>query len=675
MNVSKNNKIKKPEAKKLIDKLRKEINYHNYRYYVLDSPLITDQKYDNLIRSLQKLEEQFPVLIIPSSPTQKAGGTVLEGFKTVKHSLAMLSLANAAEEKEIIDFDNRLKRMLKINKDIAYITEPKFDGLAIELVYKNGLLVEGSTRGDGIMGEDITLNLKTISSIPLKLRDEEIKAPEMIQVRAEVYMSKKDFKKLNDKRKKTNEVLFANPRNAAAGSLRQLDPKITAKRPLNIFCYGIGKSKGMKFNSQSQILSTLPKLGLRVNKNIKLCKNIKQVVAQYKILDQMRENLEYEIDGMVIKVNDLNLQKMLGRVSKSPRWAIAYKFKPHQAITKIKNIITQVGRTGILTPVAIMKPVKVGGVIVSRATLHNQDEINRKDIRVNDTVILQRAGDVIPEILKPIIEKRTGKEKRYKIANICPVCKSRALRVKGEAATRCFNISCPAILKKSIKHFVSKAAMDIEGMGNKIVEQFVDENIIKDVSSIYKIEKKALEPLQRFAEKSAQNLIDSIQKSKNTTLPRLIYALGIRHVGEHLAKVLAKNFKNIKSLQSVNKEKLLQIKEIGPEAAESITSFFRQKQNKDLINRLTSYGLRYKEKVPIQGKLNGKTFVLTGTLNGFSRQQAKELLESLGAKTSSSLGNRTTFLVAGKNPGSKYNKAKTLGINIISEIEFKKLIK
>ncbi len=668
-------KISKQQAKKEIQKLRKEINHHNYLYYVRNTPKISDQEYDNLFNQLKELENKFPEFKTSTSPTQKVGAAPQSEFKNIKHSMPMLSLSNAFNEKEVIDFDKKLKRILKKEKDIEYIAEPKFDGLAVELIYKNGIFTQGTTRGDGITGEDITENLKTIPSIPLKLRDKELKIPSLIEVRGEVYINKKDFEKLNKHREKKEQSTFANPRNAAAGSLRQLDPKITAKRPLNIFLYGIGNIKDKSFKTQSQILSVLPKWGLPVNKNVKICKNIHKTIDHYKKLNNMRENLPYEIDGMVIKVNNLKLQEKFGEISRSPRWAIAYKFQPLQAKTKIKKIIAQVGRTGALTPVAIMKPVKIGGVTISRSTLHNQNEIDKKDIRVNDTVIIQRAGDVIPEVVKPIKKNRTGKEKKYTLPDRCPICGAKVFKSEDQAVARCTNISCPAILKESIKHFCSKGAIDIEGMGDKIVEQLVEEKIIKDVADIYKIKRQDLLNLERFAEKSAQNLIDAIQKSKKTTLSRLIYALGIRHVGEHLARILSKNFPNLKSLQKTKEKDLLKIKEIGPEVAHSIINFFNEKQNEKLIDKLIKNGVTYRKKSKESNILSGKTFVFTGSLKNFTRNEAKEIVENLGGNASSSISSKTNFLVIGENPGSKYDKAKELETEIISEEDFRKLIK
>jgi len=674
--MSKDKKNTEQQTQKKIEKLCKEINHHNYRYYVLNNPEISDAEYDNLMRHLEELEKKFPKLKIPTSPTQRVGAPPLEEFKTVTHSIPMLSLSNAFRKEEIIEFDERLKRMLNSDKNIEYVVEPKFDGIAVELVYRNGVLTQGSTRGDGIRGEDITQNLKTIVSIPLKLREEDIKAPKLIEVRGEVYMNKENFERLNRQRKKKEKSTFANPRNAAAGSLRQLDSKVTAQRPLNIFCYAVGEVDGKDFKTQYEILSTLPKWGLRVNEYVKKCKNIKATLSQYKKLVDIREKLFYEIDGMVIKVNSIKLQNELGEISRSPRWATAYKFQPLQAQTKIIDIKIQVGRTGALTPVAIMEPIKVGGVTINRATLHNQDEIDRKDIRINDTVIVQRAGDVIPEVVRPIREKRPGNEKKYNLPATCPICGSKVFKPEDEAVVRCTNISCSAKVKESIKFFCSKGAMDIEGMGNKIVEQLVDEEIIKDVADIYKIKKEALVNLERFAEKSAQSLVDAIQKSKKTTFTRLIYALGIRHVGEHLARVLSKNFSNFQNLKEADKKKLLSIKEIGPEVADSIVSFFKEKKNQKLIKKLFDNGIEYKKVNKKKAdKLSGKTFVFTGTLKKFDRREAKEMVESLGGKASSSVNSNTDHVVAGENPGSKYDKAKKLGIKIISEEEFEKLIK
>ncbi len=666
---------KKDSVIREIEDLRKKINYHNWRYYVLDSPEIPDQRYDKMMRRLLELEQEFPELVTPDSPTHRVGAPPVDSFGSVKHSIPMLSLSNAFSEEELDEFDERVKRFLKTSGDIEYVSEPKIDGLAVELVYKKGRFTIGSTRGDGETGEDVTLNLKTVKSIPLRLFEDKVKSPDLLEVRGEVYMNRKDFERLNKDREKRGESTFANPRNAAAGSIRQLDSKVTASRPLKMFCYAIGNIEGKAPNSQWEVLQTLPKWGLSVNRHIRRCTNIAEVKSYFREISEKRNKFPYDIDGIVVKVNSFALQNRLGEVSRSPRWAIAYKFAAHQETTKIRDIIVNVGRTGALTPVAILEPVHISGVEVSRATLHNQDEIDRKDVRIGDTVVVQRAGDVIPEVVGVVKGKRSGRERRFRLPNKCPVCGSGVYRGPDEAVARCTGLSCPAKLKEAIKHFASKRAMDIEGLGDKWVEIFVNENLIKSVSDLYRLKKDNLTKLERMADKSAQNLIDALEKSKNTTLSRLIYALGIRLVGEHLARVLARNFGDIKGLERANRDELLSINEIGPEVADSILTFFKQKENLKVIDDLKSLGITYKkEKIERKKEFVGKSFVFTGTLKGYSRDEAQNIVEKLGGKASSSVSKKTSFVVVGENPGSKYEKARALGVKIISEKDFKKML-
>jgi DNA ligase (NAD+) len=664
------------DPKKTIQELRESINYHNYRYYVLDNPEISDQDYDRFFRELEELEKKYPHLITPDSPTQRVGAPPLESFKTVTHNLPMLSLANAFTEEEIIEFDRRLKRFLKDDTEITYVAEPKLDGLAVELVYLDGVFDVGSTRGDGMAGEDVTQNLKTIKPIPLKLITKKIKMiPTRLEVRGEVYIGITSFHELNRQKDEKGEPRFANPRNAAAGSLRQLDSSITAKRPLDIFCYGVGLVEGYSFISQWELLKTLPQWGCKVNPRIQLCTNIKEVVEYYRYMEKVREELDYEIDGIVIKVNELFLQEKLGTISRSPRWALAYKFPPRQAITKIIEIKLQVGRTGAITPVALMEPVSISGVTVSRATLHNQDEIDKKDIRVGDTVVIQRAGDVIPEVMSVVKGKRPDKAVPFRIPPACPVCGSRVVRLQDEAVYRCLNLSCPAQLKKTIKHFASKRAMDIDGLGDKLVEKFVDEGIIKNVADLYALKAKDLVFLERMGEKLAANIIKAIEGSKVRGLDRFVYALGIRHVGEHLAAILAKHYSSIDDLMKAKEDDLMQIKEIGPEVARSIVSFFSQQGNRDLIQRLKNIGIKLiAKKEKKEGALQGKTIVFTGTLTQFTRHEAEKRAESSGAHVSSSVSKKTDFVVAGVDPGSKYDRAKDLNVSILTEDEFKRVL-
>jgi len=659
--------------RKRVEKLREEIEYHNYRYYILDQPEISDAQYDRLMRELEKLEEQYPELRTPNSPTQRVGAPPLEEFEIVRHTIPMLSLANAFDEIEAKEFDKRMKKFLGTSSDIEYVTEPKLDGLAVELVYERGQFVVGSTRGDGINGENITQNLRTIKTIPLQLIRKEISVPERLEARGEVIMQLKRFRDLNQKREELGEPLFANPRNAAAGSVRQLDSKITAERPLEIYCYGIGEMRGRTFKTHWEILQTLSKWGLRINPNIRRCKHIEDVIEYYHEVNEMREKLPYEIDGIVIKVNQLDLQTRLGEISRSPRWALAFKFQPKQETTKIQDIIIQVGRTGALTPVAVMEPVKVGGVEVSRATLHNQDEIDKKDVRIGDMVVIQRAGDVIPEVVQVIESKRTGKEKKFRMPLKCPVCGAEV--IKEEAIHRCIGLDCPAQLKGRIKHFASKRAMDIEGLGVKLIDQLVDKGLVKDVADIYYIEKKQLIELERMADKSAQNIIDAIEASKTKPLSKFLYALGIRHVGETTAEDLARRFSRLDDFFHLSEEDLREVEGIGPEVSASVYQFFRDKKNKESIERLKKAGVTVIEsKVKGKTKLAGKIFVFTGALKSLGRDEARNIVESLGGMTVSTVSKKVDFVVVGEDPGSKFDKAKELGIKTLTEEEFKKMI-
>jgi DNA ligase (NAD+) len=660
--------------KKRVEKLREEIEYHNYRYYILDQPEISDAQYDRLMRELEKLEEQYPELRSPNSPTQRVGAPPLEAFEIVRHTIPMLSLANAFEEGEARDFDKRVKKFLGTSEEIEYVAEPKLDGLAVELVYEKGQFVVGSTRGDGINGENITQNLRTIKTIPLQLVRKEIPVPERLEVRGEVIMQVRKFKELNRKREEAGEPLFANPRNAAAGSVRQLDSKVTASRPLEIYCYGIGEVVGRTFKTHWEILQTLSKWGLRINPHIRTCRNMDEVLQYYHEMSEERESLPYEIDGIVIKVNRLDLQARLGEIARSPRWALAFKFQPKQETTKILDIIVQVGRTGALTPVAVMEPVKVGGVEVSRATLHNQDEIDKKDVRIGDTVIIQRAGDVIPEVVQVVTSKRKGTEKKFKMPSKCPVCGAEV--VKEEAIHRCIGLDCPAQLKGRIKHFASKRAMDIEGLGTKLTDQLVDKGLVKDVADIYYLKKEQLVELERMADKSAQNIIDAIEKSKTKPLSKFLYALGIRHVGETTAEDLTRHFPRLDDFFHLSEEDLMEVEGIGPEVAASVHQFFHDKKNKESIERLKKAGVKVIEpKLREKGKLAGKTFVFTGTLKAYGRDEARNLVESLGGMTVSSVSKKVDYVVVGEDPGSKLDKAKALGIKTLTEEEFEKMIR
>lgn len=668
--------VTKEQAEKRIEELRKEIRRHNYLYYVLNKPEISDAEYDRLMNELKELESKFPELITPDSPTQRVGAEPAEQFETVRHVKPMLSLDTAMEEEEIKKFDERVKRELGVS-EVEYVAEPKLDGLSVELIYDHGKLVRGSTRGDGINGENVTENIKTIRAVPLVLRSSEEKIPDMLAVRGEVIMHINDFEELNKKLIERGEQPMANPRNAAAGSLRRLDPRETAERPLDIFFYEILRVEGYGgIDTQWKALQSLKKWGLKINSLAKKCKDIEDAIEYHEEMAEKRDRLTYEIDGVVIKVNRFDYQEKLGVKSRSPRWAIAYKFPPREEVTEIVDIVVQVGRTGTLTPVALLKPVDVKGVTVSRATLHNQDFIDQMDIRIGDTVKVARAGDVIPEVVAVLKEKRTGRERKFHIPDRCPVCNSNV--VKEGAFYRCTGgLSCPAQLKRAITHFASKGAMDIEGLGGKTVDMMVDTGLIKGVSDLYFIKKEDLLKLPRFAEKSADNLLNAIEESKNRSLARFIYALGIPNVGEHVARLLAKKFGSLENLMKASKEELLSIYEIGPEIAENVVAFFREKHNLDEIEKMRQAGVKATtavEKKEEGGPLHGKTFVFTGALQNFSRDEAKAIVEELGGRPSSSVSKNTDYVVVGENPGSKYEKAKKLGVKIITEEEFMEMV-
>ena len=667
--------MNKETALKKISELRKIIEYHNQRYYQQDAPEISDAEYDRFMRELQNLEARFPDDELASSPTQRVGAAPLAKFASFTHPSPMLSLANAFSEEEIIDFDSRLKRLASID-NISYVTEPKLDGLAVNLIYEKGVFTKGATRGDGTVGEDVTQNLKTISSLPLRMKkSEQAPIPSFVEIRGEVYMEKYPFEKLNRRRMEEGEEPFANPRNAAAGSLRQLDSKITAHRPLNIFLYGIGNVQGISFTTHWEVLRALSSWGFPVNKLIEQAHDINTCIRYFERITSLRDTLPYDIDGVVIKVDSLALQNRLGNISRNPRWALACKFPAQQETTIVKDIIVQVGRMGTLTPVAVMEPVNVGGVMVSRATLHNEDEVIKKDIRVGDTVIIQRAGDVIPEVVKVIPEKRTGKETKFKMPVKCPECGSEIVRFEGEVAHRCVNISCPAQLKEHIRHFASRGAMDIEGLGEKLSAQLFDAKFISDPADLYFLTKDKLLGLDRQAEKSAQNLIDSIARSKNPPLDKFIYALGIRHVGERTAKLLAERFGSIENLMAAKIEDLTAVNEIGTEIAASIVEFFHESKNKAVMKKFAKAGVAPQRKgISLNAPLAGKSFVFTGAMGSMGRNEAKEIVENLGGVVHSSVTKKATYVVAGVDPGSKLDKAKSYGIRVISEAEFLKLI-
>ncbi|MBO8137187.1 MAG: NAD-dependent DNA ligase LigA [Desulfotomaculum sp.] len=655
-----------------VEKLRREIEEHNYNYYVLDNPTIPDEQYDQMLRRLIELEEKYPELKTLDSPTQRVGGQVQEGFEPVKHLVPMLSLDNAFNEEELRDFDRRVRSIIN-DEPVEYVVELKIDGLAVSLLYEDGRLLRGATRGDGETGEDITENLKTVGSIPLRLRQ----PVSRLEVRGEAYMPKEAFARLNARREENGEPLFANPRNAAAGSLRQLDPKVTASRSLSTFIYGIGYVEGRQMDTHIQGLQFLKELGFRINPDIQVFKDISGVIEYVKSWQDRRFDLSYVIDGMVIKVNSLKQQKKLGYTAKSPRWAIAYKFPAEKAQTKVEDIKISVGRTGVLTPTAYLKPVKVAGSTVSRAVLHNEDIIKKKNIKIGDTVVVHKAGDVIPEIVEVLAEKRTGSEVDFVYPERCPECGTKVERIEGEAAVRCPNQDCPARNREGLFHFVSRPAMDIDGLGPAVISQLLRAGLIKDAADLYSLKYEDLIKLERIGEKSARNLLNAVEESKNRSLGQLIFALGIRHVGQTAAKKLAKHFGTLQKLAQASRDELLAVPEVGPKMADSIVRWFQQEKNQKLLEKLISAGVNT-EDVENKGlennSLEGTTFVLTGTLREFTRQEAKEAVEARGGRVASSVSKKTDYVVVGENPGSKLKKAQELGIKTVNEEEFKKLL-
>jgi DNA ligase (NAD+) len=659
-----------------IEELRREIERHNRLYYVHDRPEISDAEYDAMFRQLADLEARFPQLVTPDSPTQRVGGAPLEKFSQVAHRIPMLSLENALSEEDLHEFDNRVKRKLALPSDqqLDYICEPKMDGLAISLTYENGKLLLGATRGDGTTGEDVTQNLRTVKSIPLGLATGQ--PPPFIEVRGEVFLPLQAFREMNLEREEDGEDPFANPRNAAAGSIRQLDPRITASRPLSIYCYAPGKVEGFDFQSQTAFLSAIRQWGLPVNPLTRRCFGVSEVVDYYREMAQGRDSLPYEIDGVVVKVDSFALQRELGEKSRSPSWAIAWKFPPRQAITVIEDILAQVGRTGVITPTAHLRPVELSGVTVARATLHNWEEMLRKDIRIGDTVVVERAGDVIPAVVRVVTDRRTGLEQPLPVPARCPECGSEVVKIPGEVAVRCMGLSCPAQIRESIIHFASRGAMDIEGLGDRYIEQLLKLGLVNNVADLYCLTRDDFMRFERMGDKLAENLLTAIEKSKERELASFIFALGIRHVGEHTARLLANAFGSIDNLEKASEAELLSIREIGPQVCQSILTFFHNRENLRVIERMMEAGVKpTAEEKKVGGRFSGKTFVFTGALTGFTRDEAKRLVENEGGHAAGSVSKKTDYVVAGTEAGSKLDKARELGVRVLSEEEFHEMFK
>lgn len=662
-------KLSKEEARKRIDDLRRQIIYHEKKYYVDNDPQISDFEFDQLVAELKRLEEAYPEFLTPDSPTQRVGEKPVEGFPAVTHRRPMLSIDNCYDVDGLKEFDDRIRKLLPGEK-IEYVCELKIDGLSMSITYLDGRYQQAVTRGDGFRGDEVTAQVKTIRSLPLT-----IPVKEEVEVRGEVYLPYESFRKINQEREKRGETLFANPRNAAAGSIRLLDPREVAGRNLDLFLYYIFID-GREMPSQWENLQQLKKLGFKTNPTSRLCRSLQEVIDYYREWTDKRDSLEYDVDGVVVKVNSTRQRELLGTTAKSPRWAISFKFPARQATTRIKEIIVQVGRTGALTPVAVLEPVQISGTTISRCTLHNEEELKRKDIRVGDYVLLERSGDVIPHVVSVMKERRTGREKPFLWPKNCPVCRTAIYKEEGEAISRCINPSCPARIRESILHYASRRAMNIEGLGEALVDQLLDSGLIKQIPDLYHLKYEELVRLERMGPKSARNLLDQIEESKSRELWRLIFALGIRQVGEKLAQSLARKFQDLDRLARASEEELTQLEDVGPKVAASIVFFFRQPENQKLLERLRAAGLKFREKAEKAGPqpLQGLTFVLTGTLSSMTRDQAKEKIESLGGSVSSSVGKKTDYLVVGQEPGSKLDRARELGVKTIDEKEFLKLI-
>lgn len=666
-------KMDKEQAKERIKELRKQVEYHAQKYYDEDKPEISDFEYDMLMVELRNLENEFPEFQSKDSLTQKVGGHVKEGFQKVTHEVPLQSLQDVFSIDDVEDYVTKIEQKAEENKieTVTYVVETKIDGLSAALEYKNGEFVRGATRGNGLVGEDVTENLKTVKTIPMRLKDNID-----ITVRGEVFIAKDDFEKMNQEREENEEELFANSRNAAAGSLRQLDSKITEKRPLDIYIFNVQKIEGKEFNSHYEELEYLSEQGFNVNPVRIYCKTMKEIEQAIEKIGEDRESLTFGIDGAVVKVDNLKFREILGSTAKTPRWAVAYKYPPEKKETKLKEIICQVGRTGVITPMAVLEPVKVAGSTISRTTLHNEDFIKEKELKIGDTVVIQKAGDVIPEIVEVKKDKRTGKEIEFEMPKVCPVCGAQAVREEGEAAIRCTGIECPAKLFRNLVHFVSREAMNIDGLGENIIQQLLDKGLIENIADIYTLQLEDIASLKKNGQKFAQNLIDSINQSKENDLYRLITALGIRHVGSKASKLLARKYKNIDNLMKAEFEDLSQINDIGPIVANSIIEFFSQEQTQDLIQKLKAGGVNTeaKEEENIDNRFEGKTFVLTGTLENYTRGEASNLIEKFGGKTSSTVSKKTDYVLAGEEAGSKLTKAQSLGVTILTEAEFQEMI-
>ncbi len=666
------------QAMQRVRKLRDEIQAHNYRYHVLDDPVIPDVEYDRLMQELTELERQHPDLIVPDSPTQRVGSHPAAGFSEVRHALPMLSLDNAFADADVIAFDRRIRERLGAEGTVEYSAEPKIDGAAVSLRYEQGVLVQAATRGDGSVGEDVTHNVRTISSVPLRLQGKAY--PSVLEVRGEIFMSRRGFEKLNARALAKGDKTFVNPRNAAAGSLRQLDPRLTAQRPLEIFAYGVGEVHGVRMpDTHSAWIKRLAQWGLRTNPLSEVVRGPEGCLVYYERIGQSRKDLPYDIDGVVYKVNDLGLQERLGFISRAPRWALAHKFPAQEEITTVEAVEFQVGRTGAVTPVARLKPVFVGGVTVSNATLHNMDELHRKDVRVGDTVTVRRAGDVIPEVVGVLLERRPARSSPVRLPRSCPVCGSDVIRPPGEAVARCTGgLFCAAQRKEALRHFASRRAMDIQGLGEKLTDQLVDTGMVSTPADLYRLTSIDLEALERMGPASASKLQEAIQESRETTLARFLYALGIREVGEATARTLADHFGTLEALQGASPDELQEVPDVGPVVAAEIHAFFQQPHNREVVQLLLKYGVRWptvRRSAPGGGaRFAGQTFVVTGTLNAMGREEAKERIRLLGGKTSESVSRKTSFLVCGENPGSKLRKAEELGVPVVQEAQFLKML-